>query len=276
LPGEAVEALLEAFVAVRASGESRELDFRPWGGAYNRRRPEDTTFVHRDERFLLKHAVALDPDAPSGARAAARQAATRSWASVHAWASGRVFQNFADPELQRWAAAYYGPNYHRLARVKARYDLSNLFRFRSRSRPVPFEEPMSDANKAVVRRLVAEVLNGGRLEMIDELYAPELAVAARGWIAPFRTSFPDVHMEILELIAEGDKVVGRFTCSATHLGDWLGHAPTGRRFERVDEVAIFRLRDGRIARAWSLEDSLSRLEQLGLVHGTAQGGGDRL
>jgi predicted ester cyclase len=121
------------------------------------------------------------------------------------------------------------------------------------------------ANKAVVSRLVAEVLNGGRLEAIDELFAPELAAAARGWITPFRASFPDVDMEVVDLIAEGDKVVGRFTCSATHLGDWLGHAPTGRRFERVDEVAIFRLDDGRIVDSWSLEDSLSRLRQLGLV-----------
>jgi predicted ester cyclase len=120
-------------------------------------------------------------------------------------------------------------------------------------------------NKMVVRRLVAEVLNGGHLEVIDQLYTPELAPAARRWIAPFRASFPDVHMEIVELIAEGDKVVGRFTCSATHLGEWLGQAPTGRRFERVDEVSIFRFRDGKIAHAWSLEDTLSRLQQLGLA-----------
>jgi predicted ester cyclase len=124
---------------------------------------------------------------------------------------------------------------------------------------------VSERNKATVQRLIAEVLNGGRLDVIDELYAPELAAGARRWIAPFRASFPDVHMEVVELIAEGDKVVGRFRCSATHLGEWLGHAPTGRRFERVDEVSIFRFRDGRIVHAWSLEDSLSRLRQLGLA-----------
>jgi predicted ester cyclase len=124
---------------------------------------------------------------------------------------------------------------------------------------------VSEANKTVVRRLVAEVLNGGRLELIEELYAPRLAAAARRWIEPFRASFPDVHMEVIDLIAEGDKVVGRFTCSATHLGEWLGHAPTGHRFEQVDEVAIFRLRDGKIVHAWSLEDTLSRLRQLGLT-----------
>ncbi len=124
---------------------------------------------------------------------------------------------------------------------------------------------MSEANKTVVRRLVAEVFNGGHLEGLHELYAPELAPVAKRWIAPFRASFPDVHMEIVELIAEGDKVVGRFTCSATHLGEWLGQAPTGRRFERVDEVWIFRFRDGKIVHAWSLEDTLGRLRQLGLT-----------
>jgi predicted ester cyclase len=124
---------------------------------------------------------------------------------------------------------------------------------------------VSEANKAVIRRLVAEVFNGGHLEVIDQLYAPELAAAAKRWIAPFRASFPDVHIEIEELIAEGDKVVARFTCSATHQSDWLGHAPTGRRFERVDEVWILRLRDGRIVQVWSLEDTLGRLQQLGLA-----------
>ena len=120
-------------------------------------------------------------------------------------------------------------------------------------------------NKAIVRRLITEVFNGGHLEIIDELYAPELAAAARRWIAPFRASFPDIQMEIVELIAEDDKVVGRFTCSATHQGEWLGHAPTGRRFQRVAEIAIFQVRDGKIIKAWSLEDTLSRLQQLGML-----------
>jgi predicted ester cyclase len=124
---------------------------------------------------------------------------------------------------------------------------------------------VSEANKTVVRRLIDEVRNGGHLEVIDELYTPELAPAVRRWITPFRASFPDVHMEVVELIAEGDTVVGRFTCSATHLEQWLGHLPTGRWFERVDEVSMFRFRDGRIVHVWSLEDTLGRLRQLGLT-----------
>jgi predicted ester cyclase len=123
---------------------------------------------------------------------------------------------------------------------------------------------VSEPNKAVVRRLVAEVLNDGRLDVIDELYAPALAEEAKAWIAPFRASFPDTHMEIIDLIAEGDTVVGRFTCSGTHVGTWLGHAPTGRRFEAIDEVSLYRFGDGRIVESWGLEDNLGRLEQLGL------------
>jgi predicted ester cyclase len=123
---------------------------------------------------------------------------------------------------------------------------------------------VSERNKAVVRRLVEEVLNGRRMAVIDELYAPALAAEAKRWIAPFRASFPDVHMEVIELIAEGDTVVGRFTCSGTHLGNWLGYAPTGRRFEAVDEVGIYHFRGGRIVETWGIEDNLGRLEQLGL------------
>ena len=123
---------------------------------------------------------------------------------------------------------------------------------------------MSERNKAVVRRLVDEVMNAGRMDVVDALYSPRLAPAAKRWIAPFRSSFPDVRMETVDLIAEDDKVVGRFACSGTHLGDWLGHAPTGRRFEAVAEVYVFRFREGRIVHAWGLEDTLGRLEQLGL------------
>ena len=118
--------------------------------------------------------------------------------------------------------------------------------------------------KSVVRRLIDEVMNAGRLDLIDELYTPHMAPAARRWIEPFRKSFPDVQMEIVELVAEGEKVVGRFRCSATDLGPWRGRPPTGRRFERVDEVYIFRVPDGQITEAWGIEDNRSRERQLGL------------
>jgi predicted ester cyclase len=119
-------------------------------------------------------------------------------------------------------------------------------------------------HKAVVRRLVVEVFQEGRLEVIDELYQPDLAVHARAWIAPFRASFSDLRMEVVELVAEGDTVAARFTCSGTHTGVWLGRPPTHRRFHRVPEVYFFGFADGLISRAWGLEDTHRRLQQLGL------------
>jgi predicted ester cyclase len=123
---------------------------------------------------------------------------------------------------------------------------------------------MSETNKAVVRRLVDEVMNAGRLDVIDDIYTPRLAPTAHRWIAPFRESFPDMRMEIVDLIAEDDKVVGRFACAGTHHGTWRGHAPTGRRFHDIAEVYIFTIHGGRIASAWGLEDTHTRMRQLGI------------
>jgi hypothetical protein len=128
----------------------------------------------------------------------------------------------------------------------------------------PATAPVVETNKRMVRRLVEVVMNERRLEVIGELYHPRLAPTARRWIEPFLASFSDVHMRIDDLIAEDETVVGRFSCSGTHTGDWLGHPPTGRRFTDVAEVYIFRIADGRIVGAWGLEDTLSRLRQLGL------------
>jgi FAD/FMN-containing dehydrogenase len=127
LPAEAIAALLETFSRERAPGESRELDFMPWGGAYNRVPSDATAFVHRDELFLLKHSVVVDPSASTGANEAAHRQLAASWASVHPWGSGRAFQNFADPDLDAWADAYVGPNRDRLLEIKTRYDPTDFF-----------------------------------------------------------------------------------------------------------------------------------------------------
>jgi predicted ester cyclase len=124
--------------------------------------------------------------------------------------------------------------------------------------------------KAVVRRLVDEVMNGGEFDVLGELCTPAMARRWRRWVEPFLRSFPDMRMEVVQLVAEGDTVVGRFRCSATHAGDWRGHAPSGRRFEGVDEVYFFTFEDGRIAQAWGLEDTLDRLRQLGLPAGAGE------
>jgi predicted ester cyclase len=118
--------------------------------------------------------------------------------------------------------------------------------------------------KEVVRRWVEEVINQGHLDLLEELCAPEAATRSREWIRPFRRAFPDVEMKVIELIAEGNRVAGRFTCSGTHTGQWGKRAPTGSHFQNVDEVYFFRLEHGRIADWWGLEDNLSRHRQLGI------------
>jgi FAD/FMN-containing dehydrogenase len=130
LPADAIAALLAALSEGRVAGEARELDFMPWGGAYNRVPDDATAFVHRAELFQLKHAAVVESPATPAAGAAAHRWVARSWATVHPWASGRVFQNFADPDLDGWGEAYYGTNYDRLVGIKARYDPGNVFRFR--------------------------------------------------------------------------------------------------------------------------------------------------
>jgi predicted ester cyclase len=124
--------------------------------------------------------------------------------------------------------------------------------------------PKARDNKALVRRLV-EIVNDRDLDSLEEVASGEIAEQARGWIGPFRDSFPDFRMEVEDVIAEGDKVVGYFKCSGTHRGEWRGRPPTGRRFEEVDEIYIFRVEDGRLSAATAVvEDNLTRLRQLGL------------
>jgi predicted ester cyclase len=123
----------------------------------------------------------------------------------------------------------------------------------------------TEANKKLVRRLVDEVVNPRNPASLDELAEVEFAEVARGWISPFRSAFPDFRMEIVELVAEGDTVVAHFKCSGTHRGDWLGVSPTGRRFEDVDEIYVFRVRNGKLAQWVGVEDNLSRMRQLGIT-----------
>jgi predicted ester cyclase len=125
------------------------------------------------------------------------------------------------------------------------------------------------AHREVIDRLVTEVMNEGRLEVIDDLYAPGVAAAARRWVSPFLASFSDLDMHVVEVVSEGDRAVARFSCSGTHTGTWRGHPPTGRRFTNVAEVYFFRFEGGRIAQAWGLEDNLTRLQHLGLLPGSA-------
>lgn len=139
---------------------------------------------------------------------------------------------------------------------------------RRRSHPGADPQGVHVIHREVIDRLVTEVMNGGRLEVIDDLYTPGLAATARRWIAPFLTSFSDVDMRVVDVVSEGDRAAARFSCSGTHTGTWQGHPPTGRRFTNVAEVYFFRFEGAHIAQAWGLEDTLTRLRHLRLPPGS--------
>jgi FAD/FMN-containing dehydrogenase len=129
LPHEAVVQLIDQLSKDRLPGGSRELDFNPWGGAYNRVPADATAFPHRNELFLLKHAVVVDADTSGADRQAARGWLRRSWETGHQWGSGGAYANFPDTDLDDLSPAYYGTNHERLLRVKARYDPETSFTF---------------------------------------------------------------------------------------------------------------------------------------------------
>jgi predicted ester cyclase len=117
------------------------------------------------------------------------------------------------------------------------------------------------SGKDLVRRLVDEAMNGQDLDVIDELYTETLAPKVRRAFEQFRAAFPDWHQEVVEVVEDGDTVVVRYRCTGTHLGSWQGLDSTGRTM-RVDEVHIYHLDHGRIARVWALEDTWTRMRQL--------------
>jgi steroid delta-isomerase-like uncharacterized protein len=139
---------------------------------------------------------------------------------------------------------------------------------------------MSDENdrtRAVVVRYYDEIWNQGRLDVCDELIAPDyvnhsaplpdLLAGPEGLkqtVAAVRHAFPDVHYPIEDMVLGEDKAALRVTMRGTHRGEFLGVAPTGRTIE-VQELQIEHLRDGQIVAHWHQIDDLGLQRQLGLL-----------
>jgi hypothetical protein len=77
-------------------------------------------------------------------------------------------------------------------------------------------------------------------------------------------AFPDLQLNVEDLIGEDDKVVARIVVTGTHRGEYMGLAPTGKRIA-YDEIFIFRFADGRVVETWGVVDVLSQMKQLGVV-----------
>jgi steroid delta-isomerase-like uncharacterized protein len=132
----------------------------------------------------------------------------------------------------------------------------------------------SDQNKAVVRRVIEEAFNQGKVEVLDELYAPgyrehqfgmpPTMEGFKGSVLGLRASFPDLKLTIEEMAEEGDMVWIRMTARGTHGGEFMGLPATGRKIE----IAVFdmcRLKDGRITDHWGVPDRFAVMHQLGAL-----------
>lgn len=114
---------------------------------------------------------------------------------------------------------------------------------------------------ALVQRVIDEVINGRKLDVLDEVCTPSLAPKLRTAFSTFREAFPDWRQALVEFVTDGHTVVARMRCTGTHQGEWQGLGPTGRRMS-IDEVYFFRIIDGRINGLWGLEDTWTRMRQL--------------
>lgn len=138
----------------------------------------------------------------------------------------------------------------------------------------PAAQPSADlsANKELVRRYLGDVLSAGRLDLLDQLLAPDFEDSTPG--APqgvrgpdviraaqqrAREIFPEVEYNVEDLVAEGDKVVARYTVRATSRG--TGSSP-GRPIE-VTGMTLFRIAEGRIREMWIVNDQIEMFLQLG-------------
>jgi predicted ester cyclase len=122
-----------------------------------------------------------------------------------------------------------------------------------------------EENKAVVRREQEELWNHtGDLEAAEELFAAGQAEAAKQGAANFRRGFPDVISTIEDLIAEGDKVVARWRSRATHQGDYMGIAPSGKAVEFTG-ISFYRIEGNKIAQSWNIEDQFGLMRQVGAI-----------
>ena len=142
---------------------------------------------------------------------------------------------------------------------------------------------MSEQNKAVVLRQIEEMWSKGNLKVIDELYAadfvdrspgvpPDMARGPEGvklFVSMFRGAFPDIQGEDDELIAEGDKVVVRWSARGTHEGDFMGIPPTGKQIS-ISGTSIYRIAGGKIVEEWTHADMLGLLTQIGAIPEMAQ------
>ena len=126
----------------------------------------------------------------------------------------------------------------------------------------------ADENKTLSNR-VAQAVSTGDLDALDELMSPELAEEFKRDVAVIRRAFPDYAGTNVDQIAEGEMVANRFVFLGTHLDEFEGVAPTGKRVEFIGH-SIDRVVEGKIVESWVEVDMLGVMQQLGAVPESGQ------
>jgi predicted ester cyclase len=123
---------------------------------------------------------------------------------------------------------------------------------------------MSAQEKKALSNRVVQAISEGDLDALDDLMAPELAEEFKRDVTEIRRAFPDYAGTNVEQIAEGEKVANRFVFLGTHLGEFEGISPTGKRVEFIGH-SIDRVVEGKIVESWVEVDMLGVMQQLGAV-----------
>jgi predicted ester cyclase len=123
-------------------------------------------------------------------------------------------------------------------------------------------EVMSEQNKQVVREYYERVLNGRDLDAVGDFFVDERIVeGVKGGCFRYFEAFPDLHIALDELIAEGDRVFVRSTMTGTHDGEYKGIPATGRHVA-AESAEVFRVADGRFVGYWCLANVAGLMRQL--------------
>ncbi len=119
----------------------------------------------------------------------------------------------------------------------------------------------AEENKAIVRRLI-EAANAQDYDVFDQLMTPELAKQAKDTMHWIYTTFEGHHFDIVDMVAEGDKVMARITTRGGHSGEFEGIPPTGKQWTNKGYV-YNRLENGKVVETDHVMDLLGHLKQLG-------------
>ena len=129
-------------------------------------------------------------------------------------------------------------------------------------------------NKNTVQRIFDEIVNGGNLELIDELFDSSYTsdtpqgtfdlAGFKNYVGAWRTAFPDLHTEVVDIIEEGDAVAWSIRAKGTNTGEFMGMPATGKSMDNFS-LNMGWFRDGRAVRHVMVMDQMQVMQQLGMM-----------